>query len=362
MPWRRARPTLAVGMAALTVLGGPWLIPGGEQKAAAATPADNPIVIENRLPGHPGWRIPWSGHVLANDVTKQIKEFASETSVNRGGRVELKVTDNQSGQFSWNVFRLGWYGGIGGRLMRGGFANAPVQPPCPVNSTTGQIGCAWSTTLTLDVPSSWPTGIYVVVLTNAAKYQNYIVFTVRDDARTDSLLHIQPVNTYQAYNNYPNDDATGKSLYTHNSNGANTVGGTVAAVKVTFDRPYANHGAGNLFFDDAPMVRYLESRGFDVTYSTDVDLHRAPGLAVGRRALMSVGHDEYWSAEMFTAAAAARDAGVDVAFFGGNDIYWQVRYEAWQTNRPNGVIALPARGNRTLSPVPRWKPSYSGTH
>ena len=60
--------------------------------------------------GHLGWRIPWFGHLIANDVTKQIKGFASEASGNPGGSLGLKITDNQAGQFSWNVFWLGWYG------------------------------------------------------------------------------------------------------------------------------------------------------------------------------------------------------------------------------------------------------------
>ena len=42
---------------------------------------------------------------------------------------------------------------------------------------------------------------------------------------------------------------------------------------------------------------------------------------------MSVGHDEYWSGEQRANVEAARDAGVNLAFFSGNEIFWKTRWE-----------------------------------
>ncbi|MBV9915837.1 MAG: hypothetical protein JO153_04975 [Solirubrobacterales bacterium] len=42
---------------------------------------------------------------------------------------------------------------------------------------------------------------------------------------------------------------------------------------------------------------------------------------------MAAGHDEYWTKTMRDAWEAARDAGVNLAFMGANDSYWQVGYE-----------------------------------
>src|SRR4029077_18253641 len=60
---------------------------------------------------------------------------------------------------------------------------------------------------------------------------------------------------------------------------------------------------------------------------TDVDTHANGAAIMNHRALLSVGHDEYWSKEMFDAAQAARDGGVNLAFFGADAIFWQVRFE-----------------------------------
>jgi N,N-dimethylformamidase beta subunit-like, C-terminal/Concanavalin A-like lectin/glucanases superfamily/Bacterial Ig-like domain/Bacterial Ig domain/Calx-beta domain len=42
---------------------------------------------------------------------------------------------------------------------------------------------------------------------------------------------------------------------------------------------------------------------------------------------LSVGHDEYWSAAQRANVEAARDAGVNLAFFSGNECFWKVRWE-----------------------------------
>ena len=41
---------------------------------------------------------------------------------------------------------------------------------------------------------------------------------------------------------------------------------------------------------------------------------------------MSSGHDEYWSAGQRSNVEAAREAGVNLAFFSGNEIFWKTRW------------------------------------
>ena len=43
---------------------------------------------------------------------------------------------------------------------------------------------------------------------------------------------------------------------------------------------------------------------------------------------LSVGHDEYWSGGQRANVEAARDAGVHLAFFSGNEVFWKTRWEA----------------------------------
>ena len=41
---------------------------------------------------------------------------------------------------------------------------------------------------------------------------------------------------------------------------------------------------------------------------------------------LSVGHDEYWSADQRANVEAARDAGVNLSFWSGNEVYWETRW------------------------------------
>src|SRR5438034_2910474 len=307
--------------------------------------ADNPIVLENQQPGSSGWF--WSLH--ADDATGQIKGYASATSVLQNQSITFYVTVNPAQAYTIDFYRMGWYGGMGGRLrLHVGPLGGVQQPPCDSDPTTGLIACNWAPTYTLTIPSDWTSGVYVGLLTNAQGYQNYVMFVVRD-GRPAPFLYQWSVATDQAYNNYPNDGRTGKSLYPFNSYGANTVSGNTRAVKVSFDRPYADSGGGNFINWEINLVRWLERSGYDVTYSTDIDTHANGGELKNHKAFLSVGHDEYWSKEMFDAAEAARDAGVNLAFFGGDDVSVQVRYEPSAVGVANRVVVC--YKDATIDPV-----------
>jgi hypothetical protein len=87
------------------------------------------------------------------------------------------------------------------------------------------------------------------------------------------------------------------------------------------------------------MVRFLEREGFDVSYSTNIDTHVNGTALQKHKAVLSVGHDEYWSKEIRDAFEAARDKGVSLGFFGADTGSWQIRME------PSPISAQP---NRTI--------------
>jgi hypothetical protein len=298
----------------------------------------NPIVAANQHPGTDAWRMGRPGYQTADDRGQQIKGYASAASVNLLEAVKFYVTVSPAQNYNIDVYRMGWYGGQGGRLMQHiGPLPGVEQPRCPVDATTGMIACAWTPAYTLTVPADWTSGIYMALLTNDQHYQNRIMFVVRDDTRRAALLFQQPVLTFQAYNNYPDDGATGKSLYDYNSYGAKTAGGKPNAVAVSFDRPYSGDGSGLFFNWGVFFVNWVERMGYDVAYATDIDIHAWPGLLLNYRGLLSIGHDEYWTKAMVDAAASARDAGVNLAFFGANDILWQVRLQPSAAGVPDRV-------------------------
>src|SRR5437016_3814208 len=181
-------------------------IPAGVAQEAAghahttSTSTDNsvtftsvsPTVLENQQPGSGNWQMWLHGIPPADDVNKQIKGYASATSVSKGESITFYVTVNPAQQYTMDVYRMGWYQGLGGRLMQCiGQLHGVAQPACPVDATTGLTECNWTAAYTLTVPTTWTSGVFMVQLTNAQGSQNYITFGVRDDARVADIMFQQ---------------------------------------------------------------------------------------------------------------------------------------------------------------------------
>ena len=315
--------------------------------AAPLCSAQNPIQTENAKSGTSGWQ-------LANPATsREIEGYASFTSVNIGSSIDFSVSTTDS-TFNIDIFRTGWYGGIGARLLQSvtNLTGVHRSTPSP-DSVTGMVECKWPSSYTLSVPTSWVSGIYLARLTgNQSGKQSYIIFVVRDDNRTSALLFESSVTTFQAYNFWPGG-TKGKSLYEWAPGGR--------AWKVSFNRPYvlgdsysststgvsSGVGAGEFLTNLQPgpvqgysipaagfeynMVRWLEKNGYDVTYFTDIDLHENAALLKNHRAYLSVGHNEYWSMQMRQNIQNALSNGLNLGFFSANTMYYQVRFEASST-------------------------------
>ena len=306
--------------------------------------APNPIVAENTLPGSPDWPI--------TQMQGDIEGFASATSVAASDALSFYVNTSAK-SFDLLIYRTGYYGGVGARLIHEVRGLTGVQQPKPVrDAITGLHTCShWSPSHQLTVPATWVTGIYMVKLirpdTGGEAYINFVVreSSRRNEAHKSAVLFQQSVSTYQAYNPHG-----GKSLYHFNSDSCQTLSEGPRAVKVSFDRPSTLplYGPNQYFLSDFPFVYWLEAQGYDVSYCTSLDTHRAgtPSNAntsvntlLGHKVFLSVGHDEYWSQEMHDAIVSARDAGVHIGFFSSNTSYWRVRFEPDPTTgQPDRVM------------------------
>ena len=120
-------------------------------------------------------------------------------------------------------------------------------------------------------------------------------------------------------------------------------------MRVSFDRPYAKYpqlfdaplsaGSGEYLLWEHPMTFWLEQQGYDVTYCSNLDLHYDSELLDMSKVLISVGHDEYWTPEMFNNAINARDNGLSIAFFCGNSVGGKIQlYDSFE-GTPGRVFA-----------------------
>lgn len=320
--------------------------------ALTATPSafENPIELENRIAGTSSWR----SARLADDKNMAVKGYVSSLSVTHGDTLRFFVSVKPAQAYEISIYRMGYYDGLGGRLVHNtaetwGFE----QDICPVDSVTGMIECFWQETYALEIPDDWTTGVYLAKFSNQSGFDNYTTFVVRDDIRIPDFYYQQPVTTYHAYNSFPNDGERGKSTYNAFSHGPDTISGAKRAVRVSFDRPYEDSGARHYFRMEHRTLMFLEEHGYDIGYQTDIDLHEHPSRILRAKALISAGHDEYWTSEMYRAAEAARDAGVNLAFFGANAVYWQIRLEDGSDRRKHRVMEIYKDFALDPEPMPR---------
>ena len=278
--------------------------------AEVACPNANPVVNENNCMGAGTT----ANQSIDDHYSEELGGFSTKTSYNLGESVSLKIGTNEpsfpSSSVNIAVYRIGYYGGTGARLITAASANnvkVNNNFTCePANATTGELSCAnWNVSYTIPGNTLPISGIYEAVFTDVAHggIENYVTFTVRNDARASQIStccrspHTRPT-THGAASLCISIRAVGKTR----------IAGDGRAVAVSFDRPLAEGDAQrNKFFGpDDQMVQWLEEQGYDVTYSDDIQTDQAPASLLNHKIVLISGHSEYSSTRPSTTSGGAQ--------------------------------------------------------
>lgn len=282
-------------------------------------PPPSLVALENRRPGTRGWAS------FGGAPPGAIEGYTLASAV-PGDTLNFHVSANPSESYRILVFRMGWYGGIGARLVAclpacdGSAAARTELSPSP--NEVGLVHAGWPIAQRLAIPHDWVSGYYLVhyVLTSGAhagtSTAGFFILREAPGGPREPMLVQAGASTWQAYNGWG-----GGSLYEFNSPEGRR------AAKVAFDRPMTRPGLTKALAWDVPLVRFLERRGYDIAYQADVDTARDPATIEGRQLVVVAGHNEYWAKAVRDAFDRAKASGTDLAFFGANAAYWQIRYE-----------------------------------
>jgi hypothetical protein len=337
---------LVVLAAALAAAAGPH--PGF---ATSCDPATIGVIgCENQLPGSP----PSQWDIGPNGADKTIEGFADKISVDHGGTIGFKVKTDAT-EYTIEIYRVGWYGGDGARrvaVVQPSAALPQTQPACLHDDSTGLVDCGnWALSASWDVPATAVSGLYLAILKRTdTGGTNEIPFVVRDDERHADMLFQTSDETWEAYNEWG-----GNSLYT----GPGLAAGR--AYKVSYNRPFTTRAYANPSYPHAqeiPMIRWLERNGYDVSYTSGIDVSTDPGQLAGHKAFLSTGHDEYWSGSQRANVEAARAQGLNLAFFSANEVFWKTRLEP--SIDPSGaanrtlVAYKETKAGAKIDPSPEW--------
>ena len=297
------------------------LFPKGAH-GSCSNPA-NSIEAENCLPGNPSnqWDVNGGG-----DLT--IQGFATDISVNVGGTINFKIKTDASA-YTIDIYRIGYYGGMGARLVTSVNPSVPLpqsQPACVTDTTVELTDCGnWAVSALWQVPSTATSGVYFAHLVRQdTGGDSHIIFVVRNDSSHSDIVVQTSDETWQAYNYYGSGSLYGPNNATFDLRNRSN--------KVSYNRPFLTRGFASeaatwVFGAEYPLIEWLESNGYDVTYFTGMDVERYGSLIQNHKIYISSGHDEYVSGIQRTNIQAARDAGVNLAFFSGNEVFWKTRWE-----------------------------------
>jgi len=271
----------------------------------AEQPVTGSLAAENRRPGTVAWRDSSAGFAKAADLAIWASPYAATV----GDTLDLFI-HALYGPLHLTVFRLGWYGGLGGtQVATIENVAADSQPPCTA-PLPGPVVCAWKRTARLATSPEWVSGLYVVRVQDSRQKVATYPLVLRDD-RVAKFAVVLGQLTLQAYNSFG-----GSSLYT-----SDTASPGQDVPFVSFERPYA---APTLPANILSGIHWLEEGGYDLTYLSDADL--ATGTWSGQsRTVIFVGHDEYWTWGERDLVEQIRNSGVHLVFLAGNTAYWNIR-------------------------------------
>jgi hypothetical protein len=270
------------------------------------------VTQESALPGDADWEIRNLG------AEHEIEGYAGKASVLPGESFPLFVSCAPR-WFTVTAYRIGWYQGAGARkLWRSGSLRGGAQRPSAVSGATTTVTTDWDPVT--EVPTDgWPAGSYLLRLDADGGAQRYVPVTVRSQETAGRVVLKNCVQTWQAYNQWG-----GYDLYMGPSGAYDD-----RSLAVSLDRPYNDNGA-NMFLtyerNAIKLAEYLSATaGLPLAYLTSMDIADDPQALRGAAALVSMGHDEYWTPGERASVTAARNAGVNIAFLGANAVFRRTR-------------------------------------
>lgn len=318
---------------------------GAHSYAGSLSGKSNKIIEENKKNGTTDWQLTRVRPDSSHHRTTLIEGYCSRQSVTAGEKLDIFVSVNPSTKYIIDIYRTGYYGGTGGRLVK---SIGPLQGKTQATPTPGDMNiheCEWDVSTSITIPQDWLSGVYIGKLKTITEnpgqpyWESYIIFIVKDNRPVDLLFQCSD-NTWQAYNRWPSN----YSIYTHPKG----IQGPWA--KVSFDRPYGRQsqymdivndplsfGSGEFISFEMPFSYFLEKHGYDVAYCSNADMV-TPDRGLKSKAFLSIGHDEYWDIRQFRSVEKLKESGVNLLFFSGNSVCWVTPFTKSKSGNPFGQI------------------------
>ena len=279
---------------------------------------------ENQKPGINMTMADWHNFDIANPRGSAL--WLDKTSVSCGESVGIHassylMSESYKGPRTFEALRIGWYGGTGARLVwKSGPIKLKKQKVPIIKNVQRMVETRWKTTLKFSVGQDWTPGFYLIAsISPKGTIESVAPLIVRSPLASSKLVLIHSTLTWDAYNQFG-----GRSLYLG-------PGGSIVSRRlersrvVSLDRPFDGSGANHIDRDGITLVQFLEKQGLNFDQISDVDLDQWPSISTHYNGIVFSGHAEYFTRRMFNTIIADRNQGINLAFLGANNAYWQTR-------------------------------------
>ena len=287
------------------------------------------VARENALPGYQGWakeiRLGFTSdypfgmqdkktqsYLDSGYTSKYVQGWFDSSSATCGQKVQLHLRGNNEPVII-SLFRLGYYGDTGARLVKKIIA-ARVREEIRLNVSPAPekiVYTEWPSYFDFIPDESTPPGQYVFRLDDKYNKSSLVPLTIVDPQSSAPLTFVSSVFTWQMYNHWG-----GYSAY----KGPN-LKRTTRSVVTSFNRPYDGDGSGQLRYMEAPVISKIEKLGIDTNYITDFELDSIPSAITRTKSIVFGGHAEYWTSNMRKNIEYAIAHSVNLINLGGNAAY-----------------------------------------
>ncbi len=240
--------------------------------------------------------------LLADDIEGYLSAF----SVAQGESINLHISTSAS---SYDVRVYDWVTRYTYRTEYDDLTGTEHESP----DDAWGVGAQWPNPLQIDIPDSWPSGLYKIDLVTDNGVAA-LFFIVRENipGSTSNILLLDNSPTSVAYNGWG-----GKALYDFKSADG------VRASSVSLLRP----GHHSTWQEQKKFVEWVDAMNIPIEAASLMDLHNDADLLTPYQTVAIVGQSEYWSKVMRDNLDNFLESGGQALILGGDTMFWQARFD-----------------------------------
>ncbi|RHX84288.1 N,N-dimethylformamidase beta subunit family domain-containing protein [Leptospira stimsonii] len=271
-------------------------------------------------------QIPYKEHTS----TSEIEGYSSTTSVSPGETIRFYLNDPTAfgtptvfgATNPLKFYKVGVNDPVGTE-------NNVLVDSQDVDSCAPSSGCSWTATISKTIPATgWPSGLYYLEISDSQRI--YFVVKSSQPAVVSNILMIIPFSTWQAYNTWG-----GTSTYPDPSKNI------LISPTASFNRPTTGSPSRHIDFISSMLSKKDINNQFpysNIEFASDVDLHADPNLLNSYQLVIFVGQNEYISKQMRLNLDYYIRNGGNMAVFGGNTSWFQIRLNPDAVGNPNRLL------------------------